>query len=76
MKDAFLRLLQSRKFLMLVLDVLMSGTLFFVGKYAGPSVFEDIQFLVMLLQPVFVSIIVSIAYEDGQEKSNPGLAAS
>ena len=57
-------LLISRKFWALMLDVVISIVLYFVGKYGTPSVYEDIKFLIAALQPVFVMLIASIAYED------------
>lgn len=69
-------LLKSRKFLLLVLDVLMSAALYFGGKYAGASAFEDIQFLIAGLQPVFVAVIASVAYEDGQVSKALGAAGA
>ena len=68
MKQAFAALLRSRKFLVAVLDVVASLILFFVGKYAFPSAFEDVQFAVVGLQPLALFLIGAIAYEDGQEK--------
>jgi len=65
---AFGRLIQSRKFLLALLDVVLQMILFFGTKYAAPTVFEDIQFLIVTLQPVFVAIIVAIAYEDAAFK--------
>ena len=57
-------LLHSRKFCLLILDTLVSLALYFVGKYAGASVFEDVKFVIAALQPVFVAVIIMIAYED------------
>jgi len=68
MKGAFLALLRSRKFLVAVLDVIFSLTLFFVGKYALPTIFEDVQIVIGAMQPVALFLIGAIAYEDGQEK--------
>lgn len=59
------RLLHSAKFWTAVLDALISLTLFFVGKYA-PSFSEDVKILTITLQPIFVVLIASIAYEDGE----------
>ena len=59
-------LLQSRKFLLLILDTVISLSLFFVGKYA-PIAFEDVQTMILALQPVFVSVIGGIAYEDAHK---------
>jgi hypothetical protein len=44
--------------------------LYFVGKYAGETVFADVKFLIATLQPVFVIIIYAIAKEDAALKSN------
>lgn len=67
-RSPFKGLLRSRKFWLLVLDVVISSILFFGGKHLGESAFEDIKFLVGVLQPVFVFIIAAIAYEDGAAK--------
>jgi len=63
-------LLRSRKFLVLILDTILSLTLYFVGRYASPDVFDDIKFLIASLQPVFFAVIAGIAWEDGQAKAN------
>jgi len=65
---ALKRLVRSRKFLLALLDVVIALVLFFGTKYAAPVVFEDIQFLILTLQPVFVAIIAAIAYEDAAFK--------
>ncbi len=57
-------LLRSRKFLLLILDVLLSSLLYFAGKHLAPDVVDDIKFLVASYQPVFLMVIGSIAYED------------
>lgn len=61
-------LLQSRKFWLLILDTVMSLILYFVGKYAGYA-FDDVKFVILGLQPVFMMIIIAIAHEDAAEKS-------
>ena len=61
-------LLRSRKFMILVLDVVMSLALYFVGKYAAASLFEDVKIAIAVLQPVFVALIGAIAYEDAAAK--------
>lgn len=61
-------LLRSRKFLLLVLDVIIQLVLYFVGKYAAPALAEDIVFVIGVQQPVWVALIAAIAYEDGQAK--------
>jgi hypothetical protein len=62
-KNPFAILLRSRKFWLLILDVVVSATLYFVGKYA-PVAAEDVKFLIALLQPVFLLLIGSIAYQN------------
>ena len=66
-------LLRSRKFLLLVLDTVISLVLYFVGKYAAQGLFEDVKLVILTMQPVFVAIIAGIAYEDGQQKRGNGL---
>ena len=65
MITAFGKLLQSRKFLLLCLDTVISLTMFFVSKYALPGVAEDIGFIIGVLQIPFAAIIIAISVEDG-----------
>lgn len=66
------KLLYSRKFLLLLLDVLISAILYFIGKYAGNSLFADTKFLIGVLQPVIIAIIIAIAHEDAARYSAGG----
>jgi len=63
-------LFRSRKFLLLILDVVVSIALYFVGKYA-PVAIEDVKFAILTLQPLVVLLIGSIAYEDGAALGAP-----
>jgi hypothetical protein len=63
-------LFRSRKFWLLILDTVVSLLTFFVGKYATPATAQDLLTVIATLQPVFVAVIVGIAYEDGQAKSS------
>ena len=63
----FKLLLQSRKFWLLILDVVISTVLFAVGYFA-PQAEEVVKFFVVTYQPVFVFLIVSIAVEDAAAK--------
>ncbi len=56
-------LLHSRKFLLLVLDTVISLTTYFVGKYAGATS-QDVLFFIGALQPIFVMVIHGITAED------------
>ena len=62
-KDPFVSLLHSRKFLILVLDVATSIILYYFGG-------EDVKFLIAAIQPVIVMIIYAIAKEDAAAKGN------
>ena len=58
-------LFSSRKFLLMLLDTIVSISLYFVGKYI-PGAEADIKFVILGLQPVIISVILAIAYEDGK----------
>lgn len=58
------KLLASRKFLLMVLDVVLSLVMYFSVKYVNPSAVEDIKQLILVLQPVIVTLIYTIAKED------------
>ena len=47
----------------MILDVGITLGLFFVGKYA-PGVAEDMNVVIIAIQPVFVMLIAGIAIED------------
>lgn len=49
-------LFQSRKFWLLLLDIIGSLVLYFVGKYGG-SAFEDVKYVILAIQPMFLLII-------------------
>ena len=57
--NPLIALLRSRKFLLLVLDTVISLILYY--QAVDPV-------LIGLIQPVFVTLIGGIAYEDGQQK--------
>ena len=62
--NPFSGLVHSRKFWLLILDTIIAVTLYFAGKYAAPTMFEDARFLIAILQPVFITVILSITLED------------
>jgi len=68
--NPFSALLHSRKFWLLILDTVISLTLYFVSKYAMGAV-EDVKFLVLALQPVFVTIILAVAWNDNNPQLPP-----
>jgi drug/metabolite transporter (DMT)-like permease len=65
--NPILRLFRSRKFLLLILDTVISFALYLVG-YFNPDALEMTQLFIGLLQPVFVALIAAIALEDAAEK--------
>ena len=60
-------LFRSRKFLLLLLDTIISTVIFAVGKWFNAAS-GDLALLIGIYQPVFVMLIGAIAYEDGQAK--------
>ena len=64
MKSPVNSLLQSRKFWLMMLDLVVSPVMFFGAKYLTPAALEDVKVLNIALQPVFVTIIGAIAHED------------
>lgn len=64
--NPFSSLLKSRKFWLTMLDLVVSFTGYFVTKYVAPDYAKDVLFVIGGIQPVFVTIIASIAYEDGK----------
>ena len=73
--NPFTSLLKSRKFWLLILDLVVSLALYFGGKYLGPDLFSDMKFLIGTMQPVFAFIIVAIAYEDAARMKAEALMA-
>ena len=65
--NPFAGLVRSRKFWLMVLDVLVSASTYFIGKYAGADG-QDMLFVIGLLQPVFVTVIASVTVEDNAER--------
>lgn len=68
------RLLNSAKFWVMIVDVVVSLVAYFVGKYAVPAIADDVMFLIGSLQPVFVAVIVGIFVEDAAVKRGLGAA--
>jgi hypothetical protein len=58
------KFLQDPKFWTAVIDVLVSLVLYFAGKYAAPSAFEDIKVLIVAVQPVVLIAIVGLLQRD------------
>lgn len=61
-------ILKSRKFWLMVVDVVVSLTSVLLGWYLAPEQAERIMTVIAILQPVVVSLIIGIAVEDAAEK--------
>jgi uncharacterized membrane protein (DUF485 family) len=55
---------QSRKFRLMLFDVVISVASYFTTKYAIPAVSTDILWVIGILQPVMIALITGIAIED------------
>ena len=64
-------LLKSRKFWLMIFDVVVSTAVYLVTQYVNPALAEKIIWLIGAWQPVIIAVIVGIAVEDAAEKSNP-----
>ena len=65
--NPFKGLLKSRKFWLLVLDMVIALTVIFVTEYAETSL-ELTVAIIAAFQPVFIFAIGGIAFEDGMAK--------
>jgi hypothetical protein len=57
-------ILKSRKFWIMVVDIVLSTVTYFVGQYVSPQVGNDILWLIGSWQPVIYAVINGIATED------------
>ena len=63
---------KSRKFWLMVVDVVVSAATYFIAKYVNPAAAEDALWMIGLLQPVVISLITGIAIEDAAQKRAQG----
>ena len=59
-----MELFKSRKFWLMVADVTVSLATYFIGKYMNPASAQDLLFLIGAVQPVVISVIVSITVQN------------
>lgn len=71
--NPFQKLVKSRKFWLMILDVLISTVTYFVTIYVNPKVAEQIIWVIGAWQPVIVALIIGIAHEDAAEKSGASI---
>ena len=51
-----------------MLDTVVALGLYFLGRYAPLAWLEDTEFVILAMQPVFIAIILAIAWEDAAAK--------
>jgi len=61
-------LIKSRKFWLMILDVVISTATYFITAYVSPEVAEQIIWVIGAWQPVIVALIIGIAVEDAAVK--------
>jgi len=47
----------DKEFWVLIFDVVVSAVAYFGAKYLAPGVFEDVQFVVLAVQPIVLAVI-------------------
>ena len=67
--NPFSGLFHSRKFLVLVLDTIISLALYIVGEFF-PDIIKHVEFIILTLQPIFITMIHAIAKEDAALKAS------
>lgn len=63
--NPFASLVRSRKFWLMIMDMIVSLITYFGGRYLTPATNADMIFLIGAFQPVIIAVILGIAYEDG-----------
>lgn len=64
MQNPFITLLHSRKFWLMILDLIVSLSTYFITKYVSPESAKDALYVIGALQPVFVLVIGSITVQN------------
>ena len=67
-------LFTSRKFWIMICDMVASIVIYFTTKYAAPELAKDILFLLGILQPVVVTVVVAITVQNVQHIKNKAFA--
>lgn len=57
-------LLESRKFWIMIIDLVVSVITYFVTKYFSPEAGRDVLFLIGALQPVVLMVVGSITVQN------------
>ena len=57
-------LLNSRKFWIVVMDVIVSCVLFFGAKYIAPAAFDDVKFIITVIQAPILLVIMAYTVQN------------
>jgi len=58
---------KDAKFLTGLFDLVTALVIFFVGKYSGAAL-EDVKFVILSVQPVFVMLVIGFFQRDQAER--------
>ena len=61
-------LMKSRKFWLMMFDLIVSASIYFITKYAGPAYSDDALFLIGVMQAPILFLITGITVEDAATK--------
>ena len=65
---AWSSLIRSRKFWLMIFDLVVSMSIFFITKYAAPAFADDALFMIGAIQPPILFVIAGITVEDAAQK--------
>ena len=63
-------LLQSRKFWIAIMDVVFCSILYFGAKYLAPGAFEDVSFLIGVVQVPVILVITALTVQNSVAIAN------
>jgi hypothetical protein len=65
--NPFLRLIESRRFWLTLLDLIISTVAYVLSTYASPDATKTVMWLITAWQPVIISIIIAYTVENAAE---------
>jgi hypothetical protein len=67
---------KSRKFWIMVVDLIVSLASYFLAKYASPDLSKDVLFLIGALQPVVLLVIASYTVQNLEAMKQAGVTTA
>lgn len=64
-------LFHSRKFWIMIVDLVVSLATYFITRYASPAQANDALFLIGAIQPVVVTVVASITVQNVAAMNQP-----